>query len=65
MDDADLNEMISEAPGPINFTMFLTIFGERVSGSDSEEIIISAFKTFDTEGTGRCNEDEYVFCYNY
>ncbi|KAG8181783.1 hypothetical protein JTE90_014025 [Oedothorax gibbosus] len=29
--DTDLNSMIAEAPGPINFTMFLTIFGERIS----------------------------------
>lgn len=30
--ESDLNNMIAEAPGPINFTMFLTIFGERISG---------------------------------
>ena len=24
--------MVQEAPGPINFTMFLTIFGDRVQG---------------------------------
>lgn len=28
----ELNSMIAEAPGPINFTMFLTIFGERAQG---------------------------------
>ena len=25
-----LEGMMSEAPGPINFTMFLTLFGERL-----------------------------------
>ncbi|KAH7980985.1 hypothetical protein HPB49_020648 [Dermacentor silvarum] len=31
--EKDLDGMIAEATGPINFTMFLTIFGERVSGT--------------------------------
>ena len=25
--------MVNEAPGPINFTMFLTIFGDRAQGN--------------------------------
>lgn len=32
VEDEDLESMLAEAPGPINFTMFLTIFGERISG---------------------------------
>ena len=31
--------MMNEAPGPINFTMFLTMFGERLQGTDPEEVI--------------------------
>ena len=34
-----LESMMSEAPGPINFTMFLTMFGERLQGTDPEEVI--------------------------
>lgn len=30
--EKDLDEMINEAPGPINFTMFITLFGDKVSG---------------------------------
>ena len=30
---------MNEAPGPINFTMFLTMFGERLQGTDPEEVI--------------------------
>ncbi len=30
--DEQLQSMLSEAPGPLNFTMFLSIFGERVAG---------------------------------
>ncbi|MGV7665752.1 triose-phosphate isomerase, partial [Mycobacterium kansasii] len=26
--------MMNEAPGPINFTMFLTMFGEKLNGTD-------------------------------
>jgi hypothetical protein len=28
--DEYLEMMMNEAPGPINFTMFLTLFGERL-----------------------------------
>ncbi|KAF8764395.1 myosin regulatory light polypeptide 9-like [Argiope bruennichi] len=52
----DLNSMLSEAPGPINFTMFLTIFGERIAGTDQEEVIKKAFDTFDPDGAGKINE---------
>ena len=30
--DAYLEAMIGEAAGPINFTMFLTMFGEKLNG---------------------------------
>lgn len=30
----ELDEMLKEAPGPINFTVFLTMFGEKLKGSD-------------------------------
>lgn len=44
--------MINEAPGPINFTMFLTLFGEKLTGTDPEEVIRNAFQCFDEEGKG-------------
>lgn len=34
---------MNEAPGPINFTMFLTLFGERLQGTDPEDVIKNAF----------------------
>lgn len=46
--------MINEAPGPINFTMFLTMFGEKLTGTDPEDVIKNAFGCFDEEGTGTC-----------
>lgn len=44
---------MSEAPGPINFTMFLTMFGERLNGTDPEDVIRNAFACFDEEGSGK------------
>ena len=30
--DSQIDAMIKEAPGPLNFTTFLTLFGERLTG---------------------------------
>lgn len=30
--DSVVDGMMSEAPGPLNFTMFLTLFGEKLTG---------------------------------
>ena len=43
---------MNEAPGPINFTMFLTLFGERLNGTDPQEVIRNAFGCFDEDTTG-------------
>jgi len=55
--DEELQEMVKEAPGPINFTMFLNLFGEKLSGSDPEETIVQAFLQFDEEGKGAIPEE--------
>lgn len=57
-DDAYLESMMNEAPGPINFTMFLTLFGERLQGTDPEEVIKNAFRCFDEDDTGRIHEEK-------
>ena len=44
--------MMMEAPGPINFTMFLTMFGEKLNGTDPEDVIKNAFGCFDEDNTG-------------
>uniref|UniRef100_A0A3Q4HQG8 Myosin light chain 2 n=1 Tax=Neolamprologus brichardi TaxID=32507 RepID=A0A3Q4HQG8_NEOBR len=48
----EIDDMLKEAPGPINFTVFLTMFGEKLKGADPEETILNAFKVFDPEGKG-------------
>ena len=45
--------MMNAAPGPINFTMFLTMFGDKLNGTDPEDVIKNAFACFDEEGKGR------------
>ncbi len=50
--EKELDEMLNDAPGPINFTMLLTMFADRQSGgADDDEVVIAAFKSFD-DGTG-------------
>jgi len=55
--DDYLEAMMTEAPGPINFTAFLTMFGEKLNGTDPEDVIRNAFACFDEEGTGFIQED--------
>lgn len=55
--DEYLEGMMNEAPGPINFTMFLTMFGEKLNGTDPEDVIRNAFACFDEEASGFIHED--------
>lgn len=51
--DKELDAMLSEATGPINFTQLLTLFAHRMQGSgatDDDDVVIAAFKTFDVGG---------------
>lgn len=56
--DSYLEDMMKEAPGPINFTMFLTLFGEKLNGTDPEDVIKNAFGCFDSDQTGVIPESE-------
>lgn len=53
-----IDEMLGEASGPLNFTMFLTLMGEKLNGTDPEDMIRNAFASFDAGGTGIINEDK-------
>lgn len=49
--EKELDEMLNDAPGPINFTMLLTMFAERMSGgTDEDDVVITAFNAFDDNG---------------
>lgn len=52
--EKELDEMVNEASGPINFTQLLSLFGNRMQdsgGSDDDAVVIEAFKSFDRDGT--------------
>ena len=51
--------MLNEATGPLNFTMFLTLFGVKLTGTDPEDVIRNAFASFDEKGTGLISEDYF------
>ncbi|PFX32362.1 myosin regulatory light polypeptide 9-like [Stylophora pistillata] len=52
-----IEDMLGEATGAVNFTMFMTLFSENMHGTDPEDMIKSAFTTFDPNGSGIINED--------
>ena len=58
VDDEYLESMVKEAPGQVNFTVFLTLFGERLQGTDPEDVIKNAFACFDEAHTGFIHEKD-------
>ena len=58
--DDYVEDMLNDANGAINFTMFLTLFGEKLNGTDPEDVIRNAFACFDDEGFGKLDEDRLV-----
>jgi len=58
--DSVLDEMLKESSGPLNFTGFLTLFGDRLTGTDPEETILGAFQMFDHLNTGFMPEAELL-----
>jgi len=55
--DEELNNMLKECPAQLNFTAFLTLFGDKVSGTDPEDTLRNAFSMFDEDGQGIIPED--------
>jgi Ca2+-binding EF-hand superfamily protein len=58
--DKELDEMLSEAQGPLNFTQLLTLFAGRMSGggaTDDDEVVIAGFKSFDN-GHGKIDSEK-------
>ena len=51
--DKYFEDLLAEAPGAMNFTMFLTMFGEKLQGTDPEDVIKNAFGCFDENNTGK------------
>ena len=49
--------MVAEANGPLNFPAFLELFSSKLHGTDSEDILLNAFKLFDATGAGSLSKD--------
>ncbi|QQP50837.1 Myosin regulatory light chain 2like [Caligus rogercresseyi] len=45
--DGEVSDMLSEAPGPINFTQMVTLFAEKMAGDD---VILKSFDAFEING---------------
>lgn len=54
-----LKEMLKECPDKLNFTHFLTLFGEKLHGTDTESTLRDAFLMFDEENKGKLHEEYF------
>nr|XP_002123134.1 myosin regulatory light chain, smooth muscle-like [Ciona intestinalis]XP_002123217.1 myosin regulatory light chain, smooth muscle [Ciona intestinalis]XP_009859344.1 myosin regulatory light chain, smooth muscle-like [Ciona intestinalis] len=52
-----LEAMVLEAPSAINFTVFLNMMADKLHGTDSEDVIVQAFKLLDPEQKGVIHKD--------
>jgi len=49
--DSDASNMLSEAPGPVNFTQLVTLFAEKMAGgTDDDDVILKSFDAFEVNG---------------
>lgn len=59
--EKELDEMLAEVSGPMNFTQLLQLFGSKMSGgsgaADDEDVIVHAFRAFDN-GLGKIDGDK-------
>lgn len=46
--DDEIDSMINDAPGPINYTMLMNMFAQRQQGgaSDDDDVVAQAFRAF-------------------
>uniref|UniRef100_UPI00358FB4FB myosin regulatory light chain 2, atrial isoform-like n=1 Tax=Myxine glutinosa TaxID=7769 RepID=UPI00358FB4FB len=57
--DQELDEMLMEAHGPLNFEVFLDLFGSKLCGTDPEDVLLQAFQMFDHENKGSIKFEEF------
>ncbi len=56
-----IREMLGESNGPLNFTMFLTLFADKMANTDNENVILNAFSIFDSDKSGKISINQYYF----
>jgi len=50
--ESELDTLVAEAQGPLNFTQLLQLFASRMSGGAvDEDVVVAAFNSFDEGGT--------------
>jgi len=57
VENEKLTNMMSEASGAINFTVFLQMLADKLHGTDPEDTIVDAFKMFDPDNAGKIPKD--------
>merc|ERR1712088_1301221 len=57
IDQDMLENMVSEAGAPINFTIYLNMLADKLHGTDPEDVILKAFKIFAPENKGVVHKD--------
>merc|ERR1711936_118399 len=48
--DGEAQGMLSEAPGPVNFTQMVMLFAEKMAGGADDDTILKAFEAFEING---------------
>lgn len=51
----EIELMMGDATGPINFTVFLTLMADKLADTDPENTILKAFSAFDDTRNGKIN----------
>lgn len=51
----EIESMMGDASGPINFTVFLTLMADKLADTDPENTILKAFSAFDDHRNGKIN----------
>merc|ERR1712203_851447 len=47
----EASNMLSESPGPVNFTQMVTLFAEKMAGgTDDDDTILKSFDAFEING---------------
>merc|ERR1711915_330674 len=57
--ESELDEMLADAPGPINFTTLLHMFASRSSGeSDDDDVVAASIRAFEKDA-GKIDADQF------
>ncbi len=53
---AECKDMLAEVDGPMNFNAFINLFGDKLSGTDDEQMLLEAFKLVDDTASGQIHK---------